>query len=185
MKKLLFIVFILSSFVSLAQNKGKVNENNTARIDYLGWQSNLYNVSLTNKETCSINFKVSWLQKDTVINVQPFQTRQIQLPGPAKPYEVIKAKPESSECNGIDNGWVEIETPASLPVKFGDFSVIQIDPETLLVKFTTYETEGVKQFNIQVSLDGKNYKTVAIIFPDGYNSNTSYKAKIKISSLKQ
>jgi hypothetical protein len=72
----------------------------------------------------------------------------------------------------------------SLPVKFSDLSVSQIDPETLLVRFTTFETEGVKQFNVQFSLDGKTFKTVAIIFPDGANPNTSYKAKIKISSLK-
>lgn len=72
----------------------------------------------------------------------------------------------------------------ALPVKWAEFLVTSIDADNVSVTFTTYETEGVKQFNIQVSTDGKTFKTVAIVFPNGYQPNSKYKAIINVKNLR-
>lgn len=73
----------------------------------------------------------------------------------------------------------------SLPVKFSYFAVKRLDPETLAIVFTTYETENVKYFHITVSDDGKSWRRIVVVMPNTYNPNGTYTTQVKIKTLKK
>jgi len=68
----------------------------------------------------------------------------------------------------------------SLPIHFEYIKTRKLDAHTIEVEFKANETENQVRFNVQLSLDGKNYKTVGIIFPDPIILNKVYKIKIKL-----
>lgn len=186
MKKLLFILLTIISLSTFAQNGGMSNENNTTRLDWVGYQSAQFHISITNKRICTNTYLVNWQGKDTLFVMQGLQTRQILLPATKTTNDRIRVRPtNASECTGNDMGWVEVFSPIDLPVKFSYFAVKKLDPETLAIIFTTYETENVKYFHVTVSDDGKTWRKVAIVMPYANNANGTYTAKLKIKNLKQ
>ena len=69
---------------------------------------------------------------------------------------------------------------SSLPIKFEYLKVSRIYGNTLLVEFKATETDGENHFNIQVAVDAKTFKTVAVVFPDAIITNKVYTVKVRI-----
>ena len=179
------LLLLAAPFMGVAQNHGQVNENGAGRIDFLGYEptSQTYAIGITNLKACTIDFRIEWQGKDTVVTIQGFQTRQVSLPAAKRNDDLIKAKATTAPCAAPDLGWIEIWTPYNLPVRFTYINVKKVDAENIKVTFETEEDEGVKEFHIMVSLDGKTFFKVAVT-PVRNPKTKQYEALIKINSLK-
>jgi len=162
-------------------NGGQTNENDMAQLTYTGYYGGQYVVDLKNKQSCGIDFTVTWLQKDTTIYVLGNSTKSIQLPGAPKGLEKIKAKPlYKCGSSGGDMGWVEVETPIALPIKFKSVRTEEIGKDKLKIIFDVEECEGVNVFNVQLQRNWGEFKTVAVIFPDETQPNRQYSVIINL-----
>lgn len=71
-----------------------------------------------------------------------------------------------------------------LPVKFvGKPSITKLDAHKIKVSFQVEEQMNLSHYNVQVSRDGKNYKTVTIVFPKELKAGT-YSAEIDLRKVK-
>jgi hypothetical protein len=68
---------------------------------------------------------------------------------------------------------------ATLPITFEWITTTQIDKHTIEVKFKPTTVEG-KEFYIQLSTDGINFKRVAIILPNDLQPGKIYSTQIKL-----
>ncbi len=164
-------------------NGGQSNENELSKLTFVSYAGDRYMLDLTNKQGCGIDFGISWLHKDTTIYVPALETKTIMLPGAPIGGTKIKSKPlYTCGTSGGDLGWVEVETPVSLPIKFTRIytETVPGDKNKLKIIFDVEECEGVNTFNVQLSRDGKNYKNVAVIFPDETQPNRTYSVIINI-----
>lgn len=163
----------------MAQNGGQSPDNKYAKLEYRGYSGGLYSLELTNKQNCGVDFQVEWLNKDTTIYV--VGTQIIQLPGAAAGMKKIKAKPlYRCGSSGGDLGWVEIETPASLPVKFTFYRVEQINETQVKVIFEIAEARNLNRFVIKVRANNGEFKPVMVLFPDEIEPNRRYSVKIDL-----
>lgn len=174
-----------SNVATYAQaNGGQEAENSLSKILYAGYSGGFYMLKITNKQSCGIDFKVSWLGKDTAIFVPALTESLFYLPGAALGGRKIKAAPlYKCGSSGGDLGWLEIETPIALPVRFTSMHVEPVpgDKHLLNVFFTIADwDETTNVFNIQLSLDGKNYKQVKTIPVDKVQPNKTYHTTINI-----
>jgi hypothetical protein len=162
-------------------NGGQANENNFGKLVYNGHENGYYVLELTNKQGCGIDFDVKWLKKDTTIYVPANGTKVIQLPGAAKNDEKIKAKPlYRCGTSGGDMGWIEVETSTSMPVTFKSIRCERLDKKKVKVTFEVADLLNVNVFYVETSLDGKEYKTGALVWPDAGNPNTQYSVTVNL-----
>lgn len=179
MKIILPVLLAIMPLYINAQNGGQHNDNKFGNLQYIGYEGGHYLLELTNKQNCGVDFHITWLGKDTTIYITGTQT--IQLPGAAKGLEKMKAKP-LNKCgsSGGDMGWLEIVTPLSLPITFKSVRAEKIGARKVKVIFDVADVSGVNTYNIQVSADGINYKTVTIVFPDEVKPNRQYSVTINL-----
>ena len=179
MKYILPLLLAIMPLYINAQNGGQHNENKTGALQYTGYESGHYVLELTNKQSCGVDFLVKWLGKDTTIYIQGTQT--IQLPGAPKGNEKIKAKPlYKCGSSGGDMGWLEICTPVSLPITFKSIRAEKVGARKVKIIFDVADASDVNTYNIQVSADGINYKTVTILFPDEVKPNRTYTVTVNL-----
>jgi hypothetical protein len=95
-------------------------------------------------------------------------------------YKPINNQTWSSWSTGTNSTSTIYSGCSSLPIKFEYLKVRRVDTNTILVVFKANESEGENQFNIQVSTDGRTFKTIAIVFPDPIITNKVYTLKVKI-----
>lgn len=170
--KTLLLLLICAPIFCLAQNGGQYAENDFGKLEYLGYQNGNYTVKITNKQTCAVSIKTTWLSKDTTFGVNGSTTITVQLPGSGS--ITIKSKP-LTRCAGYgDMGWLEISTPASLPITFKSIRTEKLGPNKVKVIFDVADVSGVNTYNIQLSTDGINYKNIAVVFPDDTQPNKTY-----------
>jgi hypothetical protein len=162
-------------------NGGQDGENNYGKLQYVGYESGYYVLELTNKQGCGIDFTVKWLKKDTTIYVPGNSTITIQLPGTAKNNEKIKAKPlYKCGTSGGDMGWIEIISPSNLPVTFKSIRCESIGKKQVKVIFEVADLLNVDVFYVEASLDGDEYKTAALVFPDEITPNKTYSVIVNL-----
>lgn len=65
-----------------------------------------------------------------------------------------------------------------LPIRFKSISAKVVQKGVVDLTFEVEEASGVSHYNIQVSDDGKTYKTVMVVFPD--NGKTEYTHKVRV-----
>lgn len=71
-----------------------------------------------------------------------------------------------------------------LPIRFKSFTVKKVSQDFAELEFRVEESQSTKQFNVKVSLDGKTFKTIAIVFPDALKPENTYKVKIDLRNIK-
>jgi hypothetical protein len=109
----------------------------------------------------------------------------ILIPGPQTPQITIKAKRESgANCRqNPDNGWVELQSSIVLPIKFGGIVATKVSPNLIKLTFDVEEDHTLKSYGIMVSPDGKNFKRVTVLFPNGivpYGSTSHKKYSVLV-----
>jgi hypothetical protein len=186
MKKLLFIVlFSLFSLFSFSQNGGQANENNVLKIEYVGYNNGNHIFKIINKIDCELGVKID---KNGVTSSQMMTNLQetvVLVTAPQTPQINIKVKRESgTSCKqNPDNGWVELQSTIALPIKFGNIIATKVGFNLIKLTFDVEEDHTLKSYGIMVSPDGKNFKRVTVLFPNGiipYGSTSHRKYSILI-----
>jgi len=81
----------------------------------------------------------------------------------------------------IDNEVITYNINKTLAITFGGISAEKVDENTVKVSFNVLSVTGKNVYNIQLSTDGKNFKTYAVVFPEGTQPNQTYTTTIKIN----
>lgn len=176
MRNLFVILLMLVTLSISAQNGGQAPENNSVKIEFAGYGQ----CKLINKQSCEAVIRVSYNNSTVNYTVPGNSSILIPTPVPGK----IQAK-TTTNCGAADFGNVEFTlTAAILPVKFISFKTSALSGNKVKVQFEIGEASNVKQFNIQVSLDGKEWTTVALVWPDNVQPNRLYEVIVDLSKKK-
>lgn len=164
-----------------AVNGGQDGENNYGKLEYAGYSGGHYILNLTNKQSCGVDFTVSWLGYDTTIYINGSATKTIQLPGTPVGNTKIKAKPlYKCGSSGGDMGQLEVVTPVSLPVTFKYIRAESVGSNQVKVSFEVAEASGVDVYYIQLSKDGKNYSNAFKVQSDKVSVNKLYSVIVNL-----
>lgn len=172
----LLFSFILSLTLS-AQNGGQMNENNSTKIEHIGYDNNQIIVRVTNKQSCAADMRITYGSESRVKLIQGLQSDTFKIVSPAN--SKVRAKTETN-CGSADFGQVEITVNSTLPVKFEYFKVTKLEGRQIQIEFKASDAVGEDRFNIQVSEDGKTFRTVAVVLPYPIQENQLYKIKITL-----
>lgn len=182
MKQLLtaFLCSLLS-IVGLSQNGGQNSENNVLKITYIGWSNGEHKVNLQNKLNCEVTATYNFDGVTANITLPALSTVTLTKEAPQSSVLNAKAKRRSGAAciSSPDNGWVEIFTLLSLPVKFKSVKGKRIDSNTIEVTFEAEEDSDLNYYVIKVSNDGIHYRSVGVIFPEGVVASKTYSIKVK------
>ncbi len=186
MKRLLFIVlFSLFSLFSFSQNGGQANENNVLKVEYVGYSNGNHIFKIINKVDCQLGVKIDKNGATSSQMMTNLQETIILVTAPQTPQVSIKAKRETGAAckQNPDNGWVELQSIIALPVKFGGIVATKVGPNLIKLTFDVEEDHTLKSYGIMVSPDGKNFKRVMILFPNGvvpYGSTSHKKYSVLV-----
>lgn len=164
-----------------AVNGGQDGENEYGKLEYAGYSGGHYILNLTNKQSCGVDFTISWLGYDTTIYINGLTTKTIQLPGAAHGNEKIRAKPlYRCGSSGGDMGQLEVITPVSLPVTFKYIRAESVGSNQVKVSFEVSEANGVDVYWIQISKDGKTYINAFKVESDKVSVNKIYSVIVNL-----
>lgn len=174
MKHFIFsLILSLSIIFSNAQNGGQYAENNSVRIEFVGYGT----TKVVNKQSCEAVIRVTYNSTTTNYTIPGLGFITISTPVAGS----VRAK-ATTNCGNADFGNVEFTiTTQLLPVKFVSLKAEPIGNNELQVTFEVAEATNVKQYNIQVSKDGVNWQTVTIVWPDNIQPNKIYSTKVSLS----
>ena len=177
MKKVLLSLLLLTvASFGKAQNGCMANENASLKIEYVNTAAGLVTVKVTNKDICTANIRVQWGQLYRAKDVAALQSDTFELPVQTARFIMAGS---ISPCRGYQ-GQVEIDYITTLPITFEYIYVRQLSDKTINVQFKVAEADGTDRFNIQVSKDGVNFKTVSVVLPDAIQTNRIYNVNIKL-----
>jgi len=185
MKTVLLTVMLLCSLLGYSQNGGQFNENNVLKVDYVGYNNGNHIFKIINKINCVLGVKIDKNGVTSSQTMAGLQETVIVVTAPQTPQITIKAKRESgANCRqNPDNGWVELQSSIVLPIKFGGITAIKVSSNLIKLTFDVEEDHALKSYGIMVSPDGKNFKRVKVLFPNGivpYGSTSSKKYSVLV-----
>lgn len=170
------LVLILTISTTNAQNGGQAPENNSVKLEFAG----AFQCKLWNKQSCEAVITVKYNNTTTDYTVPGGSYVMINTPVPSK----ITAK-TTTNCGSADFGLVELNiTTTILPVKFVSFRTYALSGNRIKVQFEIGEAQNVKQFNVQISKDGRDWTTVALVWPDELQPNRVYETIVDLSNRK-
>lgn len=178
-KTVLSLLAFASSLAVVAQNGGQSSENDALKIEYVSSTATGHSiVKVTNKQPCGTDIMVFSGPRVRT----KFVASQASDTFVLTPNNSCKAQAQAINwCGGMNYGLVETNICRSVPVKFEYFWARSTSNNEIEVEFKLSEVIGsVSVFNVQVSADGRNYKTVRIILPNEAKLNSIYNAKIKL-----
>lgn len=181
MKKLILsLSFILVTLFGQSQSSA---ENELFRVEAMGWSGPNYLIKVTNKANCETTFRISFAggTKDTMLSANV--TSMIVLPNMTPSGTNIKIKRQSGAVclNGIGNDWTQISVlQIALPIKFKSISVRRISSKSVRLDFESEEDNTIEKYHIKVSTDGKLWKDVMIVFPNGIQGSKKYSVTINL-----
>ena len=177
---LMGIVLILSTLFAQAQ---AIDENNVLKVESLGWSGTNYVIKVTNKVSCSTTIRISYQNgtKDTTLSSSAVAT--IFLPNVVPTSSQIKVKRLSgATCiSNPSSSWLEVCVLHSpLAIKFTSFSAQRVSADSVKITFSSEEDNTIEYYVAKISFDGKVWKEVAIVIPDGIVGNKTYTVTVKI-----
>lgn len=167
---------LLSSAATKAQNNGQFAESASLKIELAGTTNYKAIIKATNKQSCVMNVKFDHNGVTTIKPIPPLGSDTVQI---TLPECDIKAKPMTNCGNSTDMGWVELNVCSALPIKFEWIRTKQLDTHTIQLEFKPSEVDG-KEFYIQLSTDGLNFKRVLVVLPTDIKVGQIYSVKVKI-----
>jgi hypothetical protein len=185
MKKVLLTIFanILFMLAFTQGNGGITNENNILKLTYLGWLNGEHKIALQNKANCEVTVSMNMNGTMSDITIPALSTTTLNYNAVQSASASIKSRRKSgASCVAQpDNGWVEITTTGIvLPIKFKSISGKRIDSNTIQLTFESEEDYDLENYVVKVSNDGKVFRQVAIIFPNGVIASKKYIVTIKL-----
>ena len=185
MKTILLTVMLLGSLFGYSQNGGQCNENNVLKLEYVGYSANAHIYKVTNKVNCQLGIKIDKPGGTSSQTMMSLQETLVLITAPQTPQVNLYIKRESgASCKkNPDNGWIELQSFVVLPIKFGGITAQRISPRLIKLTFDVEEDHTIKSYGIMVSEDGKNFKKVTVLFPNGivpYGSTSHKKYSILV-----
>ena len=173
-KTILFTLLTLFMLNVFAQS-----ENENLKIEVVGYVTNSRPIiKVTNKQGCLSNVKVHYDNIELVKMIRGHQSDTFLITTPSNCKVTAKT---DTVCNcGSSNGYVETMACSVTPVIFEYVKVSRIESNYYNIEFKISETDGSDHFNIQVSTDGKNFKTINVVTKDSTKINQIYNLKIKL-----
>ena len=178
MKRLLFVMmFILTISFGYSQY---VKENNVLKFESIGWSGSNYIVRVTNKASCSTTVRITFSSvtngtKDTTLDAN--STALVPLQNMIQTSTDIKAKRNTGAVciTGASNEWLEIKVlQVVLPIKFKSISVRKLTNSSAQLEFESEEDNTIQKYIVKISPDGKVWKDVVILFPNGVQGLKKY-----------
>jgi len=168
-----------------SQNGGQLNENNVLRIEYVGYNAGSHIFKIINKVNCDLGVKIDKVGGTSSQIMTSLQETIVLITAPQTPQVNLKVKRESgANCRqNPDNGWVELQSTVVLPIKFGGITAERVGPNLIKLTFDVEEDHTIKSYGIMVSNDGKTFKRVTILFPNGivpYGSTSRKKYSVLV-----
>jgi hypothetical protein len=185
MKKVLFTILANMLFVlAFAQGNGGIaNENNILKLTYLGWLNGEHKMTLQNKANCEVTVTMNMAGTMSDIVIPALTTINLNHTATQSTNVSIKSKRKTgASCVAQpDNGWVEIATTGIvLPIKFKSIIGKRINSNTIQLTFEVEEDTDLDNYVIKVSNDGKTFRQVAMIFPNGLIASKKYIVTINL-----
>lgn len=138
---------------------------------------------ITNKQSCTVSAQYQIYHSTTTvdISISANGTYTVMVAGSPGEYTAVKTKAVSfCPSNSPDRGWVEANNGMTiLPLKLLKFEATKIDGKCV-ISWATAEESNIDRFEIEISYDGRNFSTAALVFPK--NQPASY--YVAISTLK-
>jgi len=168
-----------------SQNGGQLNENNVLRIEYVGYNAGSHIFKIINKVNCDLGVKIDKVGGTSSQIMTSLQETIVLITAPQTPQVNLKVKRESGANyrQNPDNGWVELQSLIALPIKFGGITAERVGPNLIKLTFDVEEDHTIKSYGIMVSNDGKTFKRVTILFPNGivpYGSTSRKKYSVLV-----
>lgn len=181
MKKILsFLLFAILQLNSFSQAP-LPSENNILKLTYLSWQAGVHSFELRNKSECrvSVRLEVDGVASD--ISVSSNSTYIVKVTAPINTIVTVKAKRTSGgTCvRSVSSSWIQLQSPLPLPIKFLSISAKRLDNGDISVIFETEEDQSIHRYNVNVSLDGRSFRTYSIVMPNGIVGKKKYTVIIK------
>jgi len=134
----------------------KCVQSQNMQLNFLGYSSGHYVISITNRQTCNADTRINYLQgglpADTTINIASGATITVILTSDYSPGSEIKIKSDG-QCSS--NGWVSITVPGQLlPIKLTSFTAKKVNASVLL----NWQADDVSAIEVQRSADARNYQ---------------------------
>ena len=178
-KTILSLLTFASSIAVVAQNGGQSSENAALKIEYVSSTATGQSiVKVTNKQPCGTDIMVF---SGSRVRTK-FIASQASDTFVLTPNSSCRAQAQPINwCGGMSYGLVETNICTTVPVKFEYFWARSTANNEIEVEFKLSEVVGsVSVFNVQISTDGRNYRTVRVILPSEAKLNSIYNAKIKL-----
>jgi hypothetical protein len=170
---ILSLLFIVFAITAKSQNGGQFPENNSVKLEFAGFG----HTRLYNKQNCEAVIRVTYSASVTDYTVPANGSILINTAVPG----TIKAK-ATTNCGSADFGNVELTITAQLlPVKFVSFKATALGNNKVSISFEIGESDNVDRFEVQLSTDGTNWDTVALVFPDTLKPNRLYQVTVDLS----
>lgn len=168
---------LMLPMLGFAQGNGGIsNENTSTKIEWVGIINGSYVVKVTNKQSCQVDMRVQWngSTQSNSKQISPISSDTFWMPSNPASGGFLRAKPEIVCDSRGDIGVVELNINRILPVKFTSITGQRVGAHSVKLIFTAEEDSNTDHYNIQYSLDGKIFKTVNVIFPNGVVGGKQY-----------
>ena len=175
MKTLLSLLLVMFSLVASSQTLTATNTDATITFKgYDGPNKKMY-FTVVNKQPCAVTFFIYVNNDPTLqrVDIQASETLEVVINhNPATTVDVYMI---TTRCNGVPGSLLQLRTLPLTPVRFTGFEVHKVQGG-FEVSFTAAEFSASPSFNIQVSKDGKTFKTIKVT--GVVTPNVPYKAFI-------
>ncbi len=164
-------------------------------VAYLGYQNGAHVFQMTNKQTCAADIAIQYTNfTPTAINPNtknyfgattiPSGVSTFKVTGSSNATFSSFKMMAQTICSWKGNAtWITpLNAQASLPVKFKSVTYEVLEDGKIKVKFVTEQQMNIKDYKIDIELDGQPAKTYVILFPYELEANKTYTALVTLKT---
>lgn len=183
MKAILTLLCILILNLGMSQNVQNEQQDLYLEITLIGPKT----IEINNHQNCAADIEIK-AEGITAISPNNKNSLKYVTVPPGKSILTYEGAPSRIEMKSLTvctwKGempiWVVIPREIiALPVKFKSISAQRVDGGMVKITYSVENQINIKQYNVQVSVDGKNWITKTIVFPNNMLSNTNYSVTFK------
>jgi len=186
MKKLMLcVVIMVISLFARSQSYPLITENNIIKVESVGWVGISYRIKVTNKAGCPTSIRINYVSgtKDTTLSANAVATINLNNLSLTANYIRVKWRGGANCISYCDDDedyiYVGIKNIVT-PIKFKSILAKRISDNVVQINFEAEEDNTINYYVIKISFDGKTYKEVTILMPDGITGNKKYSVNVKI-----
>lgn len=178
----LFLSLLLFTSFAFSQNGGQQASNNILKVQFAGATSVESQFLITSLAACTESVSYRYRQgngsfsvtKDFSLDAYQSQVVSVPLTG-----EIIFEVKAEQNCSEPDNGWIELTagggggTPGPLPLAFTSING-NLSGGKIFLKWSVVENESAIKFDVEKSLNGKDFTSIETVLGTGTSGPGSY-----------